>query len=449
MQFIWFFCLISAVCLEGLGRKYLPAIPSGVFYFIKDVILLFGYFQFRPPAAVRRISTYLYRGFSLFWIVGCVWTIIEVFNPAQESIVLGLIGIRAYWLWWLAPPLIASALQDETQKKRFIYVLLVLAIGVSALAALQFASPATSDLNLYSVVDGEEVHAADIATISATGRARVASTFAFLSGFQDFTLLVPTLLLSLGLEAKERRLRWSALTATFCVAAVIPMSGSRASVLLGAAILLIAAWTAGLFLTRIGRRVLIGGMVAAVLSVTVFPDAILGVQSRFDDQEEVNGRYLGVAEALLPPLALANFHYPALGIGTGMQQNVRIQMHIRSPWEEELESGRYLVELGPVGFLTVWTAKLGLIVALLRAYAILKRAGRRGAAAAAVSYAALTLTGNLTFDHVFQALYFIGCGFILAEVVSAVREGALALDRGEAAAVPSGSPSLAPAPPAL
>ena len=64
---------------------------------------------------------------------------------------------------------------------------------------------------------------------------------------------------------------------------------------------------------------------------------------------------------------------------------------------------------------------MGLIIALLRAHRILKSAGRRGAASAAMSYAFLTVAGNLTFDHIFQALYFIGCGFILSEVVSATR----------------------------
>ncbi len=51
MQTYWFVALISAVCLEGLGRRYLPFIPSAFFYFLKDVILLFGYVRFRPPAA--------------------------------------------------------------------------------------------------------------------------------------------------------------------------------------------------------------------------------------------------------------------------------------------------------------------------------------------------------------------------------------------------------------
>jgi hypothetical protein len=129
---------------------------------------------------------------------------------------------------------------------------------------------------------------------------------------------------------------------------------------------------------------------------------------------------------VLPPLAIARFDYPTLGVGTGMQQNGRAAFHIATEWDTEPEVGRYLVELGPFGFLLMWTAKLGLMVALLRGYKILKRAGRRGSAAAALAYASLTMVGSLTFDHCWQALYFIGCGFILSEVMAVNRQRAIA-----------------------
>jgi hypothetical protein len=418
----WFALLFSTICLEGLGRKYLPQIPAVAFYFLKDVVLLFGYYRFRPPADIRRISGYLYRGFGIVWVIAFGWTLIELANPEQGSIVLGLVGLRAYWLWWLAPVLIASVLQNERQKKRAIQLLLVMSTGISLFAIVQFAAPATATVNLYSVVDGEEIYA-DQTTVQSTGRARVASTFSFITGFQDFTILIPALLLSLGLDAKDRKLRNMAFGATLLASAVIPMSGSRASVLLGGAILVITAWSAGLFFTRAGRRILIGGILAAVLAVTAFPEAFSGVQSRFEDKDETNSRYEGVA-MILPPVALALVDYPAMGIGTGMQQNARASLRVFTPWDQEVEAGRYLVELGAIGFLLIWVTKLGLIVALLRSYSILKKGGRRGASAGALSYALLTLNGNLTFDHIWQALYFLGCGFILAEVVSVVRKGA-------------------------
>jgi hypothetical protein len=413
----WFVALFSAICLEGLGRKYLPVVPSIAFYFLKDVVLVVGYFKFRPPAQVRAVQKHLFRGFDSVWVAGLGWTLLEMFNPEHQSFTLAMVGIRAYWLWWAAPPIIAGVLLHPRRKQRAIYALVVMTVGIAALAALQFASPADSALNLYTVRDGQEIYAGDVAMVGQTGRARVASTFSFLSGFADFTILIPVLLLSIGLEAKDRRLRRYALIGTLFSAAVIPMAGSRGSVVLGAVTLAIAMWTSGLFFTSMGRRVLIGGVVAALVSLFAFPDAMIGVRSRFGNTEETAGRIAEIA-AVLPPVALLTIDYPMAGIGTGMQQNARVSFNIFTKWDAEGEIPRLLAELGPIGFMLIWLVKVGLMVALLRGYKILKKAGRRGAAGAAISYCLLTMMGNLVFDHVWQALYFTGCGFILAEVTA-------------------------------
>ena len=420
MRTAWFIALISAICLEGLGRKYVPVIPDAAFYFLKDVVLLLGYLQFRPSVPIRRTVKYLYRGFEMVWAATFVWTLIEVFNPDQLSKPLALIGMRAYWLWWMAPAVIAGVLQNAQQKERAIYALLSVAVGISALAAVQFASPADASINLYEA-QNNEAYAMGPVVVASTGRARVSSTFTFVSGFVAFTLTVPTLLLSIGLDTKNPRVRRWALLGTFATAAVVPMSGSRSAIVVGIAILVLSLWSAGLFFTRVGRRVLVGAVVAAVLSVVAFPDAMLGVQSRFANEDETAGRFREAA-SIFPPVAMLVYDYPALGIGTGMQQNARVSFGLVSDWDAEAELARYLVELGPIGFILFWITKLGLMVALLRAYGILKNAGRRGSAAAALSYAAITMYGNLTFDHNWQALYFMGCGFILADVVTALRE---------------------------
>jgi hypothetical protein len=423
MKVAWFATLIATICFEGLGRKFLPTVPSAAFYFLKDVVLLIGWLRFRPPAPLRTAARRLYRGFEVIWLLGFAWTVIELFNPAQTSGVLAAIGFRAYWLWWIAPPLIAHVLRDAKDRRRAIYVLLFTGAAVATFAAIQFVAPSDSSLTVYSYVDGERV---DQVMISETGRGRVSSTFAFISGFCDFSILIPTLLLSLGLDAKEPRLRKLAFIVTGMTAAVLPMSGSRLSVLVGGGILLLSVWTAGLFFTRVGRRLLIGGVAAAIISVVAFPDALAGVGVRFQDEAETQHRYLLTAASVLPPLAIAMVDHPALGIGTGMLQNARMALHVDVPYEVEQEFERYLVELGTMGFILLWSIKFGLSVALYRAYLLLKRAGRRGAATAALSYAILTMIGNITFDHIWQALYFIGCGFILAEIAAVLRERAAA-----------------------
>jgi hypothetical protein len=273
VPFRWFMLLVSSICLEGLGRKYLPGIPSAFFYFLKDIVLVAGYFWMRPPLEVRQSAKYLFRGFGVWMAAAMAWTVIEVFNPENSSKLLGFIGLRAYWLWWLAPVVVATAIRNAKNKRRAIYFLLATSIGISILAAAQFASPPDSAINLYSTVDGEEVYAS-MATISTTGRARVSGTFSFLSGFAAFTVLVPTLLLSIGLEAKERKMRRLALAATLVLAAVLPMSGSRSSVIVGGLVLIITTWTAGLLFTRVGRRVVIGAIATVVLATVAFPEAL-------------------------------------------------------------------------------------------------------------------------------------------------------------------------------
>jgi hypothetical protein len=195
------------------------------------------------------------------------------------------------------------------------------------------------------------------------------------------------------------------------------MSGSRASLLAGILVLGVTAWSAGLFFTKVGRRILIGGVAAAILSVAAFPDAYEGVKGRFENAEETSGRLRSLG-TVLPPVALIAFDYPMMGLGTGMQQNARFSMGVAPQgYEEEIAAGRILIELGPVGYLLVWISQIGLMVALLRASAILKRSGRRAACGAARSYAAVLPFSSFAFDHIFQALFFVGCGFILSQLL--------------------------------
>ena len=156
---------------------------------------------------------------------------------------------------------------------------------------------------------------------------------------------------------------------------------------------------------------------------------VLGVQSRFANAEETQGRYVQTAATSCRRWRWRHSSTPPSGIGTGMMQNARQMLQIPARIEVEAEVGRYLAELGPVGFLLSGRPSSVCSVALVTSDRILKRAGRRGAAAAALSYAFLTMIGNLAFDHIWQALYFLGCGSILAEVVSVLRERAAAARR--------------------
>lgn len=406
----WFGALAFAICFEGVGRKMFPDVPSPVFYYAKDVVLVAGVWLFGVSARQFHTARGLLRGFVPIIILAFVWTVAQVFNPAQQSLLLGLLGLRGYWLWWLAPLLIATVLENARERERATQVLAGIAIAVAAFAVLQFASPASSAINSYALYGGETV--LDVATIASTGRARVSSTFSYITGFTDFTVLLPPLLFGVGTDAQGRSRNLVSLLAAAACLAVIPLSGSRGPLLLAAVGVLALAAYGGILSRRGGLRLTMAIAIAAAIAFISIPDAVQGVTERFAG-DDTNDRLNEIAE-ILPPVALTRLEYPPMGEGTGMQQNARIAFGISSPWATESETSRLLAEQGGIGYLLVWASKLGLAVALIRAARRLKRAQRTGIAGTAVAFAGYAIIGNSAFDHVWQALFFVGGGIVLA-----------------------------------
>jgi hypothetical protein len=73
-----------------------------------------------------------------------------------------------------------------------------------------------------------------------------------------------------------------------------------------------------------------------------------------------------------------------------------------------------LVELGLPGYLLVTLVRVGLILALVRAHRTLASQGRRPFAGLALALIPIGVFGQIAMDHVYQALFFTGAGFVLA-----------------------------------
>ncbi|HEX3694641.1 MAG TPA: hypothetical protein VH374_04560 [Polyangia bacterium] len=410
----WFALLFCSICFEGLGRKYLSFIPGEAFYFLKDIVLIYGLVTFPMNPRVKQVMKVLFHPFDKILGLAIAVSLLEAINTGlRESFVLGILGLRAYWLWWIAVPVVANVVLTPTVRRRGMVAMAWVSAVVAIFAMVQFGSPATSATNTYAVQAGNEVAAFEV---GSTGRARVSSTFTFITGFTNFVVLVPPLLLSLGLADPNRRARTIATTTAMLSAAALPMSGSRAPFVVGLALLALVAQQAGFLFTAVGRRVIIGGTLAIMMVLYIFPDSLQGVMDRFDS-DDTRDRFEEIY-TLFPPYSLAKLNYPVLGLGTGMQQNFRILFGVGfGEYESEMEVGRYLIELGAVGYILIWLVRFGLLVALLRAANFFRRARRRAATGAALAYALLNFYGNLSFDHIWQALYFTGCGFILSELV--------------------------------
>lgn len=405
LALVWMTALFASILVEGLGRKFLPQIPPSLFYFLKDGVLLVGLVLFGIRTNVVRAAQWGYGAFLYALLLAIGWTVLQVFNPEHGSPVLALLGLRGYWLWWIAPLVVASALRDHEDRERSIAILALFSIFMVLFAYAQFASPPDAAINAYA----SEGSSADV--VGTTRRVRVSSTFSYLSGFTNFVVLVPGVLLGLALAQRRRSYRLLGLVAAVMITSAAPLTGARAAVILGLGCIGVVAITSGFLLTRTGRRAFVAMVLAVGVTVLVAPEAIRGVQDRFQLGDTDNRIVEGLA--VLPPIALTYYRYPLLGIGTGMQQNARFTLGIRVPDSIEAPEGRYLVELGPIGYLLIWLSRLGLLVMLVRIGLRLRRRNLRSASATCFGLAVVTLPGNLVFDHVFQSLYFTFVGLVL------------------------------------
>ena len=61
---------------------------------MKDVVLLVGLIRFRINRDVKKDFSSLYGGFLPFLKLAILWTFVEIINPDQKSLVLGLWGFE-------------------------------------------------------------------------------------------------------------------------------------------------------------------------------------------------------------------------------------------------------------------------------------------------------------------------------------------------------------------
>jgi len=403
---------MATISLEGLGRRFLP-IPGPVLYFAKDVVLLAGLLTIGLQPSVIRLTRRLAGPLPLLVSATAVWGVLTLLHPDHPSVLLGLVGMRQYLLWWIAPLVCAAAMLQEGQSWRAERILAFMAIGIAALAAYQFTQPPDALVNAY--VWGEDRSL--VATVTTTGRVRVTSTFSYISGFADFVILVVPILLAAAVSAARRHSSRLFYAASGCLAASAPLSGGRAVVMFVAASLLAVLGFSGALRTRRGRLTLVAIVLAAGAGVWVVPEAAQGIQDRFDS-EDTPQRIRDLAFAV-PVYTLLNTKFPFLGAGVGTLQAAGVAFNVESKWEVEAEPQRVLIELGLPGYILVWLSRFVMTIGLVRLGRLLSRAGSPAWAAAAWVYAGMALLLPLTTDHVVQALFFVGVGWMLARVVQA------------------------------
>lgn len=443
------------VVLEGAIRKWLLPGSQDLVYFAKDVFFLgayVGYFRHRPELKLRYPQETLLYGAL---VMGAAVGLLQIFNPLLPNMLVGMLGFKAYFFYVPLLFVVPAVFPDDLALARFLKRYVLLAIPVSLLAVAQFFSPQGSFLNTYA-------RAADPGSISTFGSSsyvRATGTFAYITGFTSF-LLVITVLILLILTTTRWRFHGNLKILAALGASFLGMlsSGSRGPIFL-LAMLFPLYWWLGVVREKQGgatlARLVIGlGVLVVVLSSTG-DKAITAFGERASASTDTVSRlltpFLSPGDALLAAGMLGN------GIGATHQAASAVT-HGIAPYSwvrgiaTEAESGRVMLEVGPLGFFLVYLVRILLAALAFQQVFRLRTVFHRAAAISALLLFLVEIPGGVIFDVTAGVYYWFLAGLLFCVMqldraaVPATRPemGAMRAAARRPAPVPTGTPPLAP-----
>ncbi len=423
------------VILEGAIRKWLMPGAQDLVYFAKDVLFLGAYAGYLRSRDRVRYQAPSMPALRIALVAGAVLGLLEIFNPKLPNLLVGMLGFKAYFFYvpflYVMPAVFAS----DVELARFLRRYILLSVPVGLLAMAQFFSPATSALNTYAR-GGEEGGFAT--TFGSSTFVRVTGTFSYISGYSSYlfatAILILALLSAIKWRFKGHLVIYLALGMTFFG---MLMTGSRGPVFT-LALLFPFYWYLAVVRERQGGaifgRLMIGFALLAVFLSYAAPEALEAFQDRAFGSSDSSSRY---SAPFLSPFEIIGDAGPfGYGIGATHQTAAAVTKGIAPySWLDglitEVESGRIMLELGPVGFLLVYWVRIYLIFFALRQVFALRTGFHRALAIAAFLFFLAQLPGNLVFDVTADVYYWFLGGLLMT---------VMRLDRPADAAVPTRAP---------
>jgi hypothetical protein len=405
------FALVLLIA-EGAIRKWVFPGAQDLIYFAKDVFLLGAYAGFLRERAAGKVRyqppAMPVLNFAL--VMAMVLGTLEIFNPNLPNLLVGILGFKAYFLYVPLLFVVPAAFESDAEVYRFLRRYVLIAIPVGVLAITQFFSPSTSALNSYAW--GSSVDYAYIATFGTSTYVRVTGTFSFITGYTSYLMATAILILTvLGVSGWRIRGNVLLFTALGMTLLGMFMSGSRGPVVMLALISPLYWWLAvareGQAGAVFGRALLGLGLVAACLAY-FGGDALGAFYGRATGTKDLQSRFSSPLES--PILLLPDVGPLGLGIGATHQTAAFVTPGV-VPYSwlhglaAEVETGRIMVELGPVGFLAVYFIRLLLVVVALTHALRLRSRFYRALATASFLFLLIQVLGGAVFD-VTSGLYY-------------------------------------------
>ncbi len=413
---------LALVILEGAIRKWLVPGAQDLVYFAKDVVLLGAYAGFWRSRERTRYRAPAMPGLWIALVAGAVFGALEMFNPALPNPLVGILGWKAYFFYVPLLFVLPAAFDSDVDLARFLRRYALLSIPVGLLALAQFFSPSSSPLNTYAR-GGDAEGAGYVTTFGTSSFVRVTATFSYISGYASYLFATAILLLAILSTVKWRFA--GHLKIYFALGMTLLgmlMTGSRGPVFT-LALLFPFYWYLAVVRERQGGaifgRLVIGLGVLAVLLSYAGSQALSAFEGRAIGSEDAASRFAAPFQApfdILPDAGLFGY-----GIGATHQTAAAVTQGI-APYSwlhglsAEVETGRIMLELGPVGFVLIYWARIYLIFFALRQVLRLRTSFHRAAATAAFLFFLAELPGGVVFD-VTTDIYFWFFGGLLMTVM--------------------------------
>ncbi len=401
--------------LEGAIRKWLLPGAQDLVYFAKDALLTGAYIGFFRSRArgVNPPAPFLYAALAFAAALG----LLEIFNPRLPNLLVGLLGFKSYFLYVPLIFVVPAVFPDDAALARFLQRYILIVFPVVLLSVAQFFSPAGSVLNTYA----QPTDAASIATFGSSKFVRTTGTFSYISGYTAY-LLTTTLLIMIILTATRWRFRGNLITygALGTTLLGVMMSGSRGPIFLLAIVFPLYWWLAVVREKQSSQtfvRLLLGlGLLVAGMR-SAGEEAVNAFSQRASGSQDVASRLVTPFTSPIDMLPYAGL----LGYGIGATHQAAASLAGGAEnWlgtvVPESESGRVMLELGPMGFFFVYMARVALALFAFRQALRLRTTFHRAVAISALLFLLIQIPGGTVFDVTGGVYYWFLAGLVFLVV---------------------------------
>jgi hypothetical protein len=351
------------IVFEGALRKWVLPSAGSQIYFLKDGILVVVYVGFLLDSRRRGFAPPEMVALKLIIMLALAFGLLEVWNPNSPSILVGLLGLKAYFLYVPIAFILPYAFESREQFLRLIRLYLILAIPVAILGFVQVRAGSGSALNQYlshsEDAPGKVAHFGHSVDV-----VRTAGTFSYISGYTTYLCFIALLAIGYNMSRQWRlKDNIAPMIALVLVIGAMFTTGSRGPVftlIAAGPIILWLALKGGLLAPRTALRLFVLLPIIGLAALAISPAAFQAFSERASeaDSSYVLSRAFPVFQTID-----AVVNAPILGMGIGTAQNwVVVAMGADSPWWlgdllYEDEWARIIVELGVIGFVLLFTLR--------------------------------------------------------------------------------------------